>query len=63
MSKVTQIVYSKKLNNGKFDRLDEIAKRLGKLRAEVWQRFGSVQGLGGFPTGVGRIRQAKGLKR
>lgn len=45
MSKVTRIVYSKKLNEGKYNQLGQIAKRLGKLRAEVWQRFGSIQGV------------------
>jgi hypothetical protein len=37
MSKVTRIAYSKHLNQGKYERLTEIARRLGKLRAEVWQ--------------------------
>jgi IS605 OrfB family transposase len=45
MSKVTRIFYSKKLNDGKLNQLIEIGKRLGKLRAEVWQRYGSVQGV------------------
>ena len=45
MSKVTRIVYSKNLHSEKLDQLTEIAQRLGKLRAEVWQRFGSVQGV------------------
>jgi IS605 OrfB family transposase len=45
MSKVTRIAYSKHLNQGKYERLTEIARRLGKIRAEVWQRYGSVQGV------------------
>ncbi len=46
MAKVTRIAYSKDLNDGKYEQLKEIAKRLGQLRAEVWQRFGSVAGVG-----------------
>lgn len=46
MSKVTRIAYGEHLNQGKYDRLVEIAKRLGKVRAEVWRRYGSVQGVG-----------------
>ena len=46
MSKVTRIAYSKRLNQGKYNRLTEIARRLGRLRAEVWQRYGSIQGVG-----------------
>jgi IS605 OrfB family transposase len=45
MSKVTRIAYSKHLNQGKYERLTGIARRLGKLRAEVWRRYGSVQGV------------------
>ena len=55
MAKVTRIAYSKDLNQGKYDQLEEIAHRLGgdcfvprnlRLRAEVWQRFGSINGVG-----------------
>jgi IS605 OrfB family transposase len=46
MSKVTRIAYSKNLNQSKYDHLLELAGRLGKLRAEVWQRFGSMGGVG-----------------
>ncbi len=42
MSKVTRIAYSQNLNQSKCDRLEDIARRLGRLRAEVWRRFGSV---------------------
>ena len=46
MVKVTRIAYSKDLNQGKYDQLEAIAQRLGQLRAEVWQRFGSINGVG-----------------
>lgn len=46
MPKVTRIAYSKNLNQDKLDRLTEIAKRLGDLRTELWDRFGSVSGVG-----------------
>lgn len=44
--KVTRIAYSKNLNKGKFDQLVEQANRLGRVRSEVWQRFGSIAGVG-----------------
>ena len=44
--KVTRIAYSKNLNKGKFNQLEEQAKRLGRVRTEVWQRFGSIRGVG-----------------
>lgn len=34
MSKVTRVVYSYKLNKGKYVELSKIARRLGKLRTE-----------------------------
>ncbi len=46
MSKVTRIAYSKNLNDGKFERLEEIARRLGILRSEIWNEFGSIKGVG-----------------
>jgi hypothetical protein len=46
MVKVTRVAYSKQLNQGKFDRLSELARRLGAIRSEVWNRFGSLAGLG-----------------
>ena len=46
MNKVTRIAYSKNLNQGKVKQLSEIAKRLGKIRKEVWHRYGSVSGVG-----------------
>jgi IS605 OrfB family transposase len=42
----TQIAFSHKLNQGKCRALLEQAKRLGVIRSEVWQRFGSVKGVG-----------------
>ena len=44
--KVTRIVASKNLNSGKYKKLSDQASLLGKLRKEVWQRFGSVNGVG-----------------
>jgi IS605 OrfB family transposase len=42
----TQIAYSEKLNRGKYQALLEQANRLGAVRSEVWQRFGSANGVG-----------------
>jgi len=42
----TQIAFSESLNKGKYAALREQAKRLGVVRSEVWQRFGSVKGVG-----------------
>ena len=44
MSKVTRIAWSKGLNAGKYAQLEEQARRLGRARSEVWQRYGSVSG-------------------
>jgi hypothetical protein len=46
MSKVCRIVCSKNLNKGKYSALKKQAKLLGALRKEVWQRFGSIHGVG-----------------
>ena len=43
--KVTRILYSHKLNQGKLEQLQEQARLLGLVRSEVWQRFGSVSGV------------------
>ncbi len=43
--KVTRILYSYKLNQGKLDQLQEQARLLGLVRSEVWQRFGSISGI------------------
>ncbi|MFI7487584.1 RNA-guided endonuclease TnpB family protein [Micromonospora echinaurantiaca] len=42
--KVTRIAYSARLNPGKYFALLEQARRLGRVRSVVWQRFGSVAG-------------------
>ncbi|MFU8875986.1 RNA-guided endonuclease TnpB family protein [Micromonospora sp. SL4-19] len=44
--KVTRIAYSAQLNPGKYAALAEQARRLGRVRSEVWQRYGSVGGVG-----------------
>lgn len=44
--RVTRIAYSKGLNKGKFGDLKEQATLLGHLRSEVWQKFGSIAGVG-----------------
>ncbi|MGR6317335.1 transposase [Micromonospora soli] len=43
--KVTRIAYSAGLNPGKYAALREQARRLGRVRSEVWQRYGSVSGV------------------
>ena len=42
--KVTRVAHSRSLNAGKLAALTEQAERLGRVRAEVWQRYGSVAG-------------------
>ena len=44
--KVTRIAYSQRLNQSKYAQLDEQALLLGRVRALVWRRYGSVTGLG-----------------
>ena len=44
--KGTRILYSQNLNPGKLKALEEQARLLGKVRSEVWQRFGSINGVG-----------------
>jgi IS605 OrfB family transposase len=44
--KVTRIAYSDQLNPGKYSALVEQARRLGRVRSEVWQRYGSMNGVG-----------------
>lgn len=46
MSKVCRIVTSVDLNKTKYDELNEQAVLLGKIRKEIWQRFGSLNGVG-----------------
>ncbi|WP_205650541.1 hypothetical protein [Actinoplanes solisilvae] len=42
--KVTRVAYSRRLNPGKYAALVEQARRLGRVRSQVWQRYGSVAG-------------------
>ncbi len=44
--KVTRVAYSHRLNAGKYAALWEQARRLGVVRCEVWQRYGSAAGAG-----------------
>ena len=44
--KVTRIAYSYRLNPGKYAALQEQARRLGRVRSDVWQRYGSISGAG-----------------
>jgi hypothetical protein len=44
--KVTRILQAKRPNQGKIAALREQALRLVQVRSEVWQRFGSIQGVG-----------------
>jgi hypothetical protein len=46
ISKVTRIAKSVNLNGGKYNQLDRQAKILGRLRKEIWHRFGSINGVG-----------------
>jgi transposase len=42
--RVTRIAFSEDLNSGKLATLQEQARRLGRVRSEVWQRYGSTAG-------------------
>jgi len=42
---VTRIIKSKNLNHGKYEQLSAQAKRLGKVRSEVWHSYGSIKGV------------------
>ncbi len=44
--KVTRVAFSKDLNSAKYGQLAEQARRLGRVRSEVWQRYGSINGAG-----------------
>jgi hypothetical protein len=46
MSKATRIICSSKLKKSKYDELNLQAKLLGRVRHEVWHRFGSINGVG-----------------
>jgi IS605 OrfB family transposase len=43
--KVTRILYSKDINRGKFKALTAQAQELGKIRSEIWQRYGAINGV------------------
>lgn len=43
--KITAIAQSKNLTVSKLERLTELAARLGKLRSEIWNEFGSLKGI------------------
>jgi hypothetical protein len=44
--KVTRIAYSRGVNAGKYGELVEQARRLGRVRSLVWDRYGSITGVG-----------------
>jgi hypothetical protein len=44
--KVTRIAYSRGLTAGKYGQLVEQARRLGRVRSLVWDRYGSITGVG-----------------
>ena len=46
MQKVCRVIESKDLNKGKYFELKRQASLLGDLRKEIWQRFGSLNGVG-----------------
>jgi hypothetical protein len=43
---VTRIAYSRDLHAGKYGELVEQARRLGRVRSLVWERYGSITGVG-----------------
>ena len=43
--KITVIAQSKNLTDAKLERLTALASRLGKLRTEIWNEFGSIKGV------------------
>jgi hypothetical protein len=44
--KVTRVAYSHGVNAAKYEQLAEQARRLGQVRTLVWDRFGSIAGVG-----------------
>lgn len=44
--KVTRIAYSRNLNAHKYAELEEQARRLGRVRSLVWDKHGSIAGVG-----------------
>ncbi len=61
--KAARILNAKKPNKGKVDALREQASRLGTIRSEVWQRFGSIQGVGLSDRQIrdGWLREGRGF--
>ena len=53
--KATRIAYSKNLTDAKYAKLEEQARRLGLVRSEVWERYGSISGV---PLSDHQIRDA-----
>ena len=51
--KATRIAYSKGLNKGKYQELKEQATKLGQVRSEIWQRYGSLAGVGLYRARLG----------
>jgi len=46
MNKVCRVIHSDSLNKVKYEELEKQAKLLGFVRSEVWERFGSINGVG-----------------
>ncbi len=44
--KVTRIAYSHNLNQAKYASFEKLAELLGMFRTEVWQKYGSINGVG-----------------
>jgi len=43
---VTRVAHSRNLTASKYKQLEELAGRLGVLRSEVWNEYGSLKGVG-----------------
>ena len=60
MAKATRVAFSKGLNAGKYDALREQTRRLGRIRSDVWQRYGPIAGVSAMPhQHVKRVLQAR----
>lgn len=46
MVAVTRVAYARRVNAGKYARLEEQAWRLGRVRSLVWNQYGSIGGVG-----------------
>ena len=49
---VTRVAFSKRLTARKFSELSEIASRLGQIRHELWDRYGSASGYSADPRSI-----------